>query len=144
MAIVQALTTSFIKELLTATHNFSASGGHTFKIALYTADAVLGPDTAAYTTSNEISGVGYIAGGATLVNVEPGASGRTGFADFANVSWVGATFTARSALIYNSTAGGNSVAVLDFGVTKTIDNGTFTIRFPTGDAENAIIRILGS
>jgi hypothetical protein len=143
MAITQAMCTSFKKELMTATHNFSASGGNSFKIALYTSSATLSASTTAYTTSNEVSGTGYTAGGEALTNVEPSSSGTTGFTSFTTpVTWTSSTITARGALIYNDTAAGDpSVVVLDFGSDKSSSSGDFQVNFPTADATNAIIRI---
>ena len=141
MAISQAMCTSFKKELLTGTHNFS-SGGNTFKIALYTSSATLGASTTAYSSTNEVSGTGYTATGNTLTNVTPTTSSTTAYTDFADTTWSSATITANSALIYNDTAAGDpAVAVLAFGGDKTSTNGDFTIQFPTADASNAIIRI---
>jgi len=141
MAISQAMCTSFKVELMTATHNFTTSSGNTFKIALYTSSATLDAATTAYTTSNEVVGTGYTAGGNTLTNVTPTSSGTTAFTDFADTTWSTATITARGALIYNSSASNKSVCVLDFGSDKTSTAGNFTIVFPTADASNAIIRI---
>lgn len=146
MAITQALTTTFKVQLLKGQHDFSASGGHTFKIALYTSSATLGASTTDYSSTNEVTGTGYTAGGATLTNVEPEASGTTALLDFADVSWTSASFTARGALIYNTTTGGgstttDSVVVLDFGADRTVSSGTFTVTFPAADASSAIIRI---
>jgi len=141
MAITQAMATSFKQELLTGTHDFTNSTGDTFKIALFTSSATLGAATTAYTTSNEVTGTGYTAGGNTLTNVTPSTSGTTAFTDFADTTWSSATITARGALIYNSTDSDKAVVVLDFGSDKTSTNGDFTIQFPTADASNAIIRI---
>lgn len=141
MAISQAMCTSFKVELLQGVHDFTASTGDTFKIALYTSSATLGASTTAYTVSNEVSGPGYTAGGNTLTNVTPTSSGTTAFTDFADTTWTTATITARGALIYNSTESDKAVAVLDFGSDKTSTAGNFTIVFPTADASNAIIRI---
>ena len=141
MAITQAMATSFKQELLTGTHDFTNSTGDTFKIALFTSSATLGAATTAYTTSNEVSGTGYTAGGNTLTNVTPSTSGTTAFTDFADTTWSSATITARGALIYNSTDSDKAVVVLDFGSDKTSTNGDFTIQFPSADASNAIIRI---
>jgi len=141
MAITQAMATSFKQELLTGTHNFTNGTGDTFKIALFTSSATLGASTTAYSTSNEVSGTGYTAGGNTLTNVTPSTSGTTAFTDFADTTWSSATITARGALIYNSTESNKAVVVLDFGSDKTSTNGDFTIQFPTADASNAIIRI---
>ena len=137
------MCTSFKQELLTGTHNFTASTGNTFKLALYDNNASFTASTTAYTTSNEVSASGtYSAGGGTLTNVTPTTSGTTAFTDFADLSFTSATITARGALIYNDTATGDpSVIVLDFGADKTSTAGTFSILFPTADASNAIIRI---
>ena len=137
------MCTSFKKELLTGTHNFTASSGNTFKIALYTNSASFNAATTAYTSSNEVSNSGsYTAGGGALTNVTPTTSGTTALTDFADKDFTSATITARGALIYNDSASGDpTVAVLDFGADKTSTTGTFTIQFPTPDATNAIIRI---
>ena len=144
MAITSAICTSFKQEILVGTHNFTATSGDTFKIALFTSDASLGAGTTAYSTSNEItnsSGTAYTAGGATLTSVTPTTSGTTAFCDFADVSFSSASFTANGALIYNDTQSDKAVAVIAFGGDKTVTSGTFTIQFPTADASNAIIRI---
>ena len=141
MAITQTLCTSFKQELLQGIHDFTASTGDTFKIALYTSSANLDASTATYSTSNEVSGTGYTAGGNTLTAVTPTTSGTTAFVDFDDTTFTDATITAAGALIYNSTDGDRAVAVLDFGGDKTSTNGDFTIQFPTADASNAIIRI---
>lgn len=134
------MCTSFKQELLTATHNFS-NGGHAFKLALYSNSATLDATTTAYTTSGEVTGTGYSAGGNTLTNVTPTTGGTTAFTDFADSSFLNATITARGALIYNSTQSNKAVAVLDFGSDKAASAGTFSVIFPTADANNAIIRI---
>ena len=144
MAISSAICTSFKQEILVGTHNFTASSGDTFKIALYTSDASLGASTTAYSTSNEISntsGSAYSAGGATLTSVTPTTSGTTAICDFSDVSFTSASFTANGALIYNDSQSDKAVAVIAFGGDKTVSSGTFTIQFPTADASNAIIRI---
>ena len=139
------MCTSFKKELLEAKHNFLASGGNTFNLALYTNSATFTAATTAYTSTNEISntaGSAYSATGVALTNVNPSASGTTALTDFADAAFSSASFTARGALIFNDTASGDpSVIVLDFGADKTASNGTFTVVFPTADASNAIIRI---
>jgi hypothetical protein len=114
MAISQAMCTSFKKELLEAKHNFLASGGNSFKLALYTSSASLGAGTTAYTTSGEASGTNYTAAGAALTNINPDSSGTTGFTDFANLTFSTVTITARGALIYNDTNSDRAVCVLDF------------------------------
>ncbi len=136
------MCTSFKKELLEAVHNFLLSGGDTFKIALYTNTASFTAATTAYTTSNEITGTGYVAGGNTLTRINPTSSGTTAFTDFADTTWSSSTITARGAMIYNDTAAGDpAVVILDFGSDKTSTSGDFTVVFPTADATNAVIRI---
>ena len=140
------MCTSFKQELLTGQHNFTASTGHTFKLAMYSNSASFTAATTAYTTSNEVSGTGYSAGGGTLVNVTPTTSGTTALTDFNDLTFSTATVTARGALIYNTTTNGGSnttdtVVVLDFGSDKTSTAGDFTIQFPTASASDAIIRI---
>ena len=140
------MCTSFKQELLEGGHNFKNSGGHTFKLAMYTNSASFTAATTAYTTSNEVSGSGYTAGGGTLTRVDPTTSSTTAFTDFADLTFSNATVTARGALIYNTTTAGGSgttdtVVVLDFGADKTSTAGDFTIQFPAADASNAIIRI---
>jgi hypothetical protein len=137
------MCTSFKKELMTATHNFTNSSGNTFKLALYTNSASFTAATTAYTATNEVSNSGsYSAGGGALTNVTPTTSGTTGFTDFADLTFTSASITARGALIYNDTASGDpTVVVLDFGADKTSTSGDFQIVFPTADASNAIIRI---
>ena len=139
------LCTSFKTELLKGVHDFTATTGDTFKIALYTSSATLGAGTTAFTTSNEItnsSGTAYTSGGATLTSVTPTSSGTTALCDFADVSFTSASFTANGALIYNDTESGDpAVCAIAFGADKTVTSGTFTIQFPTADATNAIIRL---
>ncbi len=149
MAITSAITSTFKRDLLKGKHDFQSSGGHTFKIALFTSSASLGASTEDYSTSNEItnsSGTAYTAGGATLTNSGVSLSSTTAFTDFSDVSFTSASFTANGALIYNTTTDGGSsttdaVAVIAFGADKTVTSGTFTIQFPTADASNAIIRL---
>ena len=142
MAITSAICNSFKTEILKAVHNFTASSGNTFNIALYTSDASLGASTTAYTTSNEVSGSGYTAKGNALTSVDPALSGSTAVCDFADTSFTSASFTARGCLIFNDSASGDpAVCAIDFGSDKTVTSGTFTIQFPTADASNAIIRI---
>ena len=144
MAITQAMCTSFKQALLDGEMDFSSNTAQTFKIALYTSSATLDAATAAYTTSNEVTGTGYSAGGNTLTistNPTNGGSGTTVFLSFANTTWTSSTITARGALVYQSGGGNPSVAVLDFGADKSSSNGDFQIQFPTGDATSAIIRI---
>jgi len=142
MPITQSLATSFKVDLLSGTQNFVSGTGNTFKMALYTSSATLGATTTAYTTTNEITGTGYTAGGNTLVvSTSPTSSGTTAFLSFTDTSWTSATFTCRGALIYNSTNSNKAVAVFDFGSDKQVIGGTFTITFPTADSTSAVIRI---
>ena len=149
MAITSAICSSFKQELLQGKHNFSSSSGDTFKIALFTSSASLGPSTTDYSTSNEItntSGTAYTARGASLTNSGVSLSSTTAFTDFSDVSYSSATFTANGALIYNTTTGTSTgttdaVAVIAFGADKTVTSGTFTIQFPTADATNEIKRL---
>jgi hypothetical protein len=149
MTIAQTATTSFKVELPQGIHNFGPTSPDTFKVALYTAAANLGPATAVYdpAAAGQVVGAGYTAGGNTLsISVSPVAGNNaanipTSFWSFFNTSWANATFTARGALIYNLSKGNKSVAVLDFGADKTVNNDTFQIIFPAPDANSAIIRI---
>ena len=148
MAIVQTQTTSFKVDLLNGVHNFgtgvvrAATTADTFKIALYTSDAVLNATTTSYNASNEASGTGYTAGGNTLtVSQVPTSTDNTAFLSFSSTSWSGSSISARGALIYTSPQSDKSVAILDFGDTKTTVNQTLTIEFPTANSSSAIIRI---
>ena len=131
------MCTSFKQELLYGVHDFDASTGDTFNIALYTSSATLDASTTAYSATNEVSGTGYSAGGQALTNVNPSTSGTTALTDFADETFTTATITARGALIYNSTDSDKAVVVLDFGSDQTSTAGDFTIQFPTADASNA-------
>tara|TARA_A100001515_G_scaffold144039_2_gene146887 strand:- start:410 stop:838 length:429 start_codon:yes stop_codon:yes gene_type:complete len=141
MAITSAICTSFKQELLVGTHNFTASSGNTFKLALYTSSATLGASTTAYSTSQEVSGTNYTAGGAALTSVTPTTSGTTAIVDFADLTFSTATITARGCLIYNDTQSDKAVAAINFGGDKTSTAGDFTIVFPTPTATGAIIRL---
>ena len=136
MPIYQSQTDSFKVQLLNGQHNFSAN---TFKIALYAGNASISNATTAYTTTGEVTGTNYTAGGNTLtVNQTPTNDGNVAYISFANTSWDSSTISAAGALIYNSTTGA-AVAVLDFGSDKTAGP-NFTITFPTADYSSAIIR----
>jgi len=137
------MCTSFKQEVLQAVHDFTASTGSTFNLALYDNTATLDASTTAYTTSGEVADSGsYAAGGGALTNVTPTTSGTTAFTDFADLTFTSTTITARGALIYNDTAAGDpAVVVLDFGSDKTSTAGDFQIVFPTADSSTAIIRI---
>lgn len=139
MAITQAICSTFKQELLEGIHNFAASGGDTFKLALYTSAASLDSSTTVYTTSDESSGAGYTAGGATLTNTGTGLTGTTAFLDFDDYTWTSATISAAGALIYNSSEGNKAVAVLSFGATYSSTAGNFTITFPAATSSTAVI-----
>ena len=144
MAITtNAICNSFKKELLEATHNFSNPGGNSFKLAMYTNSAALGKSTTSFTTGGQVSSPsgGYSSGGKALVNTGTSIATNTAITDFADLSFVGVTLTARGALIYNDTNGDKAVAVLDFGGDKTATAGTFTIQFPAFTTSVAILRI---
>ena len=138
MPITQAMCNSFKTELLGGTHDLDTD---TIKIALFTSSATLGASTTAYSTSNEVSGTGYTAGGNTLSGATISLSGSTAIVDFTDTTWSSATITARGALIYNSSKADRAIAVLDFSSDKSSTNGDFTVVFPAADASNAIIRI---
>ena len=145
MAITSAICNSFKTEVLQAIHNFTASSGNTFNLALYTSSATLNKSTTAYSTSNEISntsGSAYSAKGKALTSVTPALSTDTACCDFNDISWTSASFTANGCLIFNDSASGDpAVCAIAFGSDKTVTSGTFTIQFPVADADNAILRI---
>lgn len=156
MPITQAMCTSFKAEILLGAHDFRATGGDTFKLALYTSSANIDANTTAYTSSNEVTGTNYTAGGGTLTNLGVVTSNNTastgvGFTDFNDLTFANSTITARGALIYNTTPSANSnanttltnaaVCALDFGSDRTSTAGDFTIIFPTASNSAAIIRI---
>jgi hypothetical protein len=142
MSIQQGLTNSFKQEMLQAGQNLATD---TLKMALYTAFSDIGPLTTVYTATNEITGTGYTAGGVVMtgvtINTETtGVNSGTVYVDFANVSWPGANFTARGALIYNVTRSNKSVAVLDFGSDKIFSSVSNTVVMPENTATTALIR----
>jgi hypothetical protein len=139
MAISQGMSISFKKQVLLGDQDFDAN---TFKLALFTDTASLSSGTATYSTSAEVSGIGYTAGGNTLSIVDVTVDGSVGIVDVSNTAWTTATFTARGGLIYNSSKSNSTVAVLDFGGNKSVENGTFTIQFPAAAAATAIIRLV--
>jgi len=148
ITITTAMPTSFKVEILKAVHNFTASTGNTFKIALFKATAAGSGTYGAATTnysdmgSDQLgTGSGYTQPGETLSQVTPTSSGTTAFTDFADVTWTSATFTTCGALIYNSTASGAACAVLSFSGDQSVSSGDFTIQFPAAAASTAIIRI---
>lgn len=150
MAFTTAMPTSFKVEILKAVHDFTASTGDTFKIALGKATAsVVGSYGAATTNYSDLTGnsdelangSGYTTGGNTLTSVTPVADGTTAVCDFDNTTWSAATFTTSGAIIYNSSASNAAVAVLSFGGDQQVSSGDFTIQFPAAAASTAIIRI---
>jgi hypothetical protein len=148
ISITTAMPTSFKVELLKGVHDFTASTGDTFKIALLKATAsgsgTFGAATTNYSnlSTDELgSGSGYTTGGNTLTSVTPVASGTTAICDFADTTWTSATFTTCGALLYNNSASGAACAVLSFGGDQQVSSGDFQIQFPTAAASTAIIRI---
>ena len=137
MAITQAMCTSFKEECFKEGHQMATD---TIKIALFTSSASMGASTTAYSTSNEISGTGYSAGGVALTSQVVSTSSTTAYFDAADPSWTSASFTANGAIIYNSTNSDKAIAVLAFGGDFTVAGGTFKIIFPAAGA-SAIIRI---
>lgn len=149
--INQTLCTSFKAQALLGVHDFRATGGDTFKIALYTANADLNATTTQYTSTGESSGSNYVAGGINLTRLGVSSSGTTGFTSFAPATFTNVTLTARGALVYNSTPSAlaedgsilvnPAVCVLDFGEDKVITARNLVITFPTNDVASAIIRV---
>jgi hypothetical protein len=138
MAISQAMCTQFKRDVMLGLHDLDTD---TIKIALYTSSASLGAATTAYSTSNEISGTGYTAGGVTLSSASVITNSTSGCFDAADPEWTSASFTANGALIYNDTESDLAIAVLAFGGDFTVAGGTFKIIFPAQTASNAIVRI---
>lgn len=138
MAITQAMASSFKQEILLGEHDLDTD---VIKLALYTSAATLSAATTVYTTSDEVVGTGYTAGGNTLTSPTVSLTGTTAFVDFADTTFTTATITARGALIYNSSQANKAVAVLDFGSDKTSTAGNFVVQFPANDATSAIVRI---
>lgn len=145
MAIVQAFCTSFKKQLLEGVHDFRAVGGDTFKIALYTEAANLNSTTFVYSATGEIVGAGYTAGGLDLTNLGPTEFNLAGVCSFESATWAGATFSARGALIYNTTPGHTysnpACLVLDFGTTRFTVSSIFQVQFPQITDLSAIVRV---
>jgi hypothetical protein len=140
MAIVQTACTVFKTNLLRGDEDFNTGTPYVYKIALYDANANLDANTIAYTTADEISGTGYMAGGVTLTPVIPASSGSVAYISFNNAVWNSASFTCRGALVYNSTTGA-ACFVLNFGSDKTCFNQAFTVAFPAANANSAVLRI---
>ncbi len=142
MAITTAMCNSYKKELMEGKHNHLLSGGDAFKMALYTSAATLGKDTSAYSASNEASGVNYTGGGAALTNIDPALDGDAAHTQFQDVVWANSSITARGCLIYNVTAGGNSVSAHDFGQDFISSAGDFTVVMPTNDGTTGLLRFV--
>jgi hypothetical protein len=138
MPIQQGQCTIFKQNCLSGLESFAAGTSYVYKIALYTASANLSYATLTYTTSNEVSGTGYTAGGKTLTPIVPASLDQTAYVSFNNVTWTGVSFTCRGALIYNSITNA-AVAVLDFGSDKQAGP-NFVVTFPTASSTTAIIR----
>ena len=143
MAITtNAICNSFKKELLEAKHDFTATTGSVFKLAMYNSSATLGKSTTSFTTGGEVSSpAGYTSGGKALVNTGTSVASSVAITSFSNLSFTNVTLTARGALIYNTSNSNTGVAVLDFGSDKTATAGTFTIQFPAFTTSAAILRI---
>jgi hypothetical protein len=140
--ITQGLCNSFKQGLLEGVFNFSATTDQVFKIALYTTAATISPHTTTYTTSGEVVGSGYTAGGEVLtISVPPTLDGSVAYINFVNVLWPVTSLTARGALIYKEDGVTNpAIAVLLFGEEKTTSGGEFEIEFPLSTAQTAIVR----
>ena len=136
MSLTQGQTNSFKAELYQGVHDLLTD---VIKIALYTGDAALPLTTTIYTASNEVVGTGYTAGGLTVTGVTVSSSEAIAYVSFANPVWSPAAFTARGALIYNSSKANRSIAILDFGADKTAAN-SFAVTLPPNTATSAIIR----
>ena len=139
--IVQTACTVFKSNMLKGLENFNTGTPYTYKIALYNALADLDDTTTAYTTTNEVTGSGYTAGGIALTptTILSDTENNTAYVSFANVTWSPASFTCRGALVYNSTTNA-AVFVLNFGSDKTATS-SFTVQFPTANSTSAILRI---
>ena len=141
MAIYQTMCTSFKAEVARALHNFTASTGDVFKIALYVASATIDASTTAYTSAGESSGTNYTAGGVSLTNITPTTSGTTGYWSFDNATFTNVTLSCAGALIYNSTNQNRAVCVLSFGNTIVKSASDLIITFPAPGATDAVLRI---
>lgn len=138
MAIASGMCTSFRKEILLGEHDLDTD---TIKAALFTSSANLGSGTTVYRTTNEISGTGYSAGGKTLGSADVDSTGSSGYADYADITWTGSSFTAAGMLVYNATQNDQAIAVYSFGGNRTVSNGTFQIQLPAVAEGSAFIEI---
>lgn len=139
MAITQTWVTSFKRQLLLGEHDLDTDA---LKIALYTSLATLGPDTTVYSTTDEVTGTGYTAGGLTLTNVTVSQGNGIAYVDFDNPAWAGASFTTRGALIYNSSKSNKAMFVLDFGMNQTAVNENFVLDLPANNPTFALIKLV--
>jgi len=137
MAITSGVTNQFKLDCLNGVHQ----AGDTYKCALYADTATLGAATTAYTVSDEVSGPGYTAGGATLTGRAASLDGSVAMLDFTDPSWTSATITARGCMVYNASRSNTAIAVYDFGGNASITGGTFTVNFPSAAAATALARI---
>lgn len=140
MSIIQGLVNSFKTQLLTGTHDLSSD---VIKIALYSSTADLGPATAAYTATGEVTGTGYSAGGKTLTGASISISNGVAYVDFDDAEWTASTITARAALIYNASKSNKAIMVLNFGSDRSSSASTFRVKFPVANKDSALIRIGG-
>jgi len=138
MALTQGLTTSFKTQILNGVHALTTD---VLYIALYTSTASLGDTTTVYTTTGEVTGTGYSAGGILVTGVTVSSSNKVAYVSFTNPSWPSSTITARGALLYNTSRSNASIAVLDFGADKSSSNSTFTLTLPSATYSTALIRI---
>jgi hypothetical protein len=139
MAITQTWTTSFKRQLLLGEHDLDTD---VLKIALYTSLATLGPDTTVYSTTNEVSGTGYTAGGLTLTNVTVNQGNGIAYVSFDNPTWAGTSFTTAGALIYNSSKANKAMFVLNFGMNQTTVNENFVLDLPAANPTFALIKLV--
>lgn len=139
--IYQSICSSFRVEVLQALHDFMPGTGHTFKLALYQQTANLDANTTVYTTTGEIVGDGYAAGGIVLTCMLPDLTNGVGVASFLDATWPAATFTTYGGLIYNYSSGNRAIAVLNFGSVRIANNQDFTVSFPPMTSDYAIIRV---
>ena len=150
MANTQAMCTSFKSEILQAYHNFgttvtrAGTGADTFKGALYLASATVNASTTAYSSTGEVTGTNYTAGGVTVTNATaPTTSGTTAYwTPSASLTYTNVTLSTAfdTVLIYNSTQSNRAVSVHTFG-SQTITAGTFTLTMPTNAAGTALLNI---
>lgn len=134
--IFQTLTLSFKDQILKGEHDLLTD---TIKLALYTSGAALDENTTVYSTTNEVSGTGYSAGGVVLTGVTITKGNSVVYVNFNNAVWTPASFTAAGGLIYNASKSNKSIAVLSFGADKTATN-TFTVQMPTNSSNSALLR----